>query len=315
LLLRISAAHAGLCNRFEEIMSDQAAAPAPVFDMPGAGATFEARGGWVLNRLMAEFALTQKQASGAVGNLGGESGLQAVQERRPISGRGGWGWCQWTASRRIAFEHWCADHDLDQASDEANYGFLVEELRTTQKHVIEQLKKTTTVEAAVYTFEAIFERPADLQSGLAARIRFAERALAGAVGIAPAPAPEPAAPSEPAGSTADQLNEQELVRLLGHSIAEHQADLAAPMPVPASTPPAKPPSRPVHTAIASAGLAAATVVSAVWGLQEFGISVPDNVQNAWMVIVTAIGAGLLHWQPSLAAVVPPSPPPTEERKS
>jgi hypothetical protein len=123
--------------------------------MPDPSHRFEERGSWMLKRLMQDLQLTANQAAGIIGNLGGESGLKAVQERHPISGRGGWGFAQWTSDRRIAFEHYCADHDLDQTSDEANYGFLVEELRTTQAHALEQLKKTTTIEAGVYTFEAI----------------------------------------------------------------------------------------------------------------------------------------------------------------
>jgi Phage tail lysozyme len=278
-----------------------------MFDMPPVAAGFDARAGWLVNRLIADLPpLTLNQAAAIPGNLGGESGLEAVQERHPRGGRGGFGWCQWTGSappdgRRFLFEHWCADHDLDAASDEANYGFLVEELRTTQAHALEQLRKTTTLEAAVYTFEAIFERPADLQSGLPDRIAFAKRALAASVGAPhPAPAPTPATPA----SSADELNQEELLHLLGQSIAEHQARIAPP--------PAMPASRPVHTTIASAGLAASVVVSAVWGLSLAEIAVPDNVQNAWIVILTALGAGLLHWRPGFAAVLPSSQPQTRK---
>jgi hypothetical protein len=165
--------------------------PGKPFDMPGAAASFEARGGWVLRRLAAEFGLTDIQAAGIVGNLGGESGLKAINEKHPMvhGSRGGFGWAQWTAGRRVAFENWCIAQGLDKVSDEANYGFLVEELRTTQAHTITQVKKTTIIEAAVYTVEAIFERPANLLSGLPARNAFASRALAGAA--APTPTPEP----------------------------------------------------------------------------------------------------------------------------
>jgi len=159
--------------------------------MPGLTASFEARGGWVLTHLAKEFTLTTEQASGIVGNLGGESGLKAVQEIENRGDRGGYGWAQWTGPRRVAFENWCAAQNLDVASDEANYRYLVVELHTTQLHAIAQLQKTTTVEAAVFTFEAIFERPANLQSGLAARTAFARQAIAGSI-VPPEPVPVPA---------------------------------------------------------------------------------------------------------------------------
>ena len=187
----------------------------PTFNMPPLSAGFDIRAGWVLNRLRQDLApLAPAQAAGIVGNLGGESGLKAVQEVSPRAGRGGFGWAQWTGPRRTAFEAWCAAHSLDQTSDEANYGFLVAELKDEidgdhQSHSLEQIRKTTTLEAAVYTFEVIFERPADLQSGLADREEFARRALA-ASGAQPTPQPEPLpSPDE----SADELNRQELGRI------------------------------------------------------------------------------------------------------
>jgi hypothetical protein len=184
------------------------------FDMPPVSAGFDPRAGWVVNRLMGDLApLAVNHAGGIVGNLGGESGLTAINERHPLvpGSRGGFGWGQWTGPRRRNFEHFCADHDLAITSDEANYRFLVWELRDgDQKHALEQLRKTTAIDAATYTFEAYYERPADLQRGLADRIAFAHRAIAAAVGL-----PVPAAPVLPdsAVSPADALNRQELDRI------------------------------------------------------------------------------------------------------
>jgi hypothetical protein len=168
------------------------------FDMPPPSAGFDARGGWLVNRLMADLGLTPEQAAGIVGNLGGESGLEAIQERAPIAGRGGFGFAQWTASRRVAFEKWCADRNLDTTDDAANYGFLLEELRGSEAHSIEQLRKTTSVDAAAYTFMVDFERPGDPEGTKASRIAFATRALAAKAKQAPRPpvaqpAPVPAA--------------------------------------------------------------------------------------------------------------------------
>src|ERR1700693_3276380 len=166
------------------------------FSSPGADASLKERGGAVLGFLVRDFGLTPEQAAGIVGNLGGESGLKAINERVPMvpGSRGGFGWAQWTASRRVNFEQWCDNNNLDYASDEANYGFLVYELRGSQAHVIEQLKKTTTVEAAVYTVEVIFERPSDPEGGLASRNDFANRALDGYDALVPPTSGPVAAP-------------------------------------------------------------------------------------------------------------------------
>ncbi len=152
-----------------------------VFDMPPVGAGFDLRAAWLVRALMGDLDLTPPQAASICGNLGGESGLTAIQERRPLvpGSAGGFGWAQWTGSRRTAFSQFCASQGLAVTSDEGNYGFLLEELRGEQAHSLVQLKKTSTLEAGVYTFEAIFERPSDLQSQLQERIDFAKRALAG----------------------------------------------------------------------------------------------------------------------------------------
>jgi hypothetical protein len=241
-------------------LSDQSP-PAPTFDMPPLSAGFDARGAWVLAHLQIDLDLTPVQASGLVGNLGGESGLVAVQEVSPLAGRGGFGWAQWTGPRRVAFETWCSDNGLDQRSDEANYRFLVAELKDQipddpQSHTVTQLKKTTTLEAAVYTVEAIFERPADLQSGLPARIHFAQRALAAAMQL-----PQPAGPTVPVPSSgvldpdsqayADWLNAVELARVNGQP-APPQSDFlpkADPVPPQTAQPPEPPTTVPTPPAV------------------------------------------------------------------
>jgi len=131
--------------------------------------------------LIFDFALTPEQASGVVGNLGAESGLKALQEQRPVRGRGGFGWAQWTGPRRVAFERWCRERDLDLTSYAANYGFLKAELSgaipgSDFRHTITQVKKTTTIKAATETFEAHYERAGVKR--MSTRIEFANRAFA-----------------------------------------------------------------------------------------------------------------------------------------
>jgi hypothetical protein len=178
--------------------------------MPPPGSGFDARGGFLIGLLLRDLQpLTAEQAAAIPGNFGGESGLEpGVQEVSPISGRGGFGWEQATGSRRVALEQWAADHGLDLDSDEADYTFLIHELTTTEAHSLERLRRTTTLEAATYTFQVLFERPSDPQGGIAKRIRFAQRALAaynaGLLGGTPIPAePVPASPvpAPPAGTS------------------------------------------------------------------------------------------------------------------
>ncbi len=152
------------------------------------------RGGAVVRRLMADLGLTAEQAAGIVGNLGFESGgFNSLHEIGQPEGRGGYGWAQWTADRRVAFMDWCKAHNLAWTSDEANYGYLLAELHTTQAKSLEQVKKTTTVEAAVFTFGYWFERPGgtteDHLPGYDGRLKYAKDALAGIAPEPPKPAP------------------------------------------------------------------------------------------------------------------------------
>lgn len=170
------------------------------FDMPKTG-TWEQRGGWVVTRLMSDCGLTPEQAAGIVGNLGFESGeFKSLHEIGQPEGLGGYGWAQWTGTRRVSFLDWCKAHNLDWRSDEANYGYLLAELNTTQAKSLAQVKKTTTTETAVFTFGYWFERPRGTTEtylpGYASRVAYALRALAGAQ----APPPDiPDVPDAPAG--------------------------------------------------------------------------------------------------------------------
>lgn len=138
-----------------------------MFDMPAEGG-WEARGGWVVRQLVADLNLTYEQACGLVGNLGYESACFAtLQEIEPMvpGSRGGYGWAQWTGPRRRHFEDWAAEKNLSVASDEANYGFLVHELKTTQAGFLARLRGTCTIEESCHLTHRIFESPSDVQDG------------------------------------------------------------------------------------------------------------------------------------------------------
>ena len=139
--------------------------------------------------LMRDLDLTAEQAAGIVGNGGAESGLLAINEKSPIvpGSRGGYGFFQWTGPRRRAFEKWAVEQGFPLDSYEANYGFLVHELKTSEKDALRRLRLTKTAKAAAETFEAGYERAG--VKAWATRVRFAERALA--LYRASLPPPEP----------------------------------------------------------------------------------------------------------------------------
>jgi hypothetical protein len=112
----------------------------------------------VMRQLMDDFALSEIQAAGILGNLGTEcAGFHVLHEIGQPEGRGGYGWAQWTGPRRQDFLDWCKKHSLDWKTDEANYGFLKFELQGSERRTISALLKTTTLEDAVATFERVFE--------------------------------------------------------------------------------------------------------------------------------------------------------------
>lgn len=115
----------------------------------------------IMVTLMTDFGLTKVEAAAILGNIGHEcGGFQLFQEQKPSvpGSKGGFGWCQWTGSRRTAFEAYCKRNDLDPKSDRANYGWLFTELRGSEKAAIPALKAATGLYNKVVAFEAKFER-------------------------------------------------------------------------------------------------------------------------------------------------------------
>ncbi len=112
--------------------------------------------------LQRDFDLTPAQTAGVIGNLSHETaGFRFLQEIQPVipGSRGGYGFAQWTASRRDAFEAWAKERGLSIKSYAANYGFLAHELRTTERESLRVLKRTQTPKAAAQSFSKRFLRP------------------------------------------------------------------------------------------------------------------------------------------------------------
>lgn len=170
---------------------------------------FEQKAPSIMRRLMADFALDVDSAAAIAGNLGHESGgFKFLQEKKPLipGSKGGYGWAQWTGPRRRNYETYCARNKLDPASDQANYGFLVVELKGPEKKAIPAVMGAATLREKVIAFELAFERAG--VKHYESRLRYAVQALAAfrktpvAVppppDVEPKPAPTPTAPPKPA---------------------------------------------------------------------------------------------------------------------
>lgn len=113
----------------------------------------------IMKRLIKDLQISDEDAAAIVGNAGHESlGFTVMQEIKPVSGRGGWGWFQWTGPRRKAFEAFAKQKGLALNSDEANYQFLVYELNTTESAALPAVRKANGLDAKTVAFENSFER-------------------------------------------------------------------------------------------------------------------------------------------------------------
>ena len=124
----------------------------------------------VASRLMKDFHLTKEQAAGVVGNLYHESaGMNPnVNEfgsdpssptyGRPNDTQFGYGWAQWTGTRKTDYLNFCEANHLDPSSPAANYAMLKHELETSEAETIPKLKEARSPEEAAQVFREVFER-------------------------------------------------------------------------------------------------------------------------------------------------------------
>jgi hypothetical protein len=132
-----------------------------------------------MQSLISDFGLTDVQAAGVLGNIAYETtGFRVVEEiNSNMGGRGGFGYAMWTGSRRTAFETFAQQNNLEPTSPEANYGFLKQELKTTQSSVVDKVRKATSVEEAARVFQNTYERPAAQFANYDYRVKWAQLAL------------------------------------------------------------------------------------------------------------------------------------------
>lgn len=130
---------------------------------------------------MNDFDADKLDAAAVFGNFGHESrGFTALQEEKPIvpGSAGGRGWAMWTGARRRAFEAYCKRNGYDPDSDMANYKWLWNELKGSEKGALPKLKAAKTLKDKVIAFELAFERAHKNYKHYDSRLEWAERALA-----------------------------------------------------------------------------------------------------------------------------------------
>jgi hypothetical protein len=130
----------------------------------------------VMKALIAKFTLTDYQAAAIMGNLGHESaGLETLREVGQPEGRGGYGWGQWTGTRRNDFLAFAVANKVGWTSINANLWFLMHELQTDYKSTISALEKTKNLRDATVAFERNYERAGVVN--MTSRVAWAKIAL------------------------------------------------------------------------------------------------------------------------------------------
>jgi hypothetical protein len=148
-------------------------------------ALFEQKAPGIMAGLMKDLGITLYQSCGILGSFGWECG--GFEQLHQGGGGAAIGWPQWDGVRKAAYLAWCDKNRLSWTSDEANYRYFVQEIRTTERASLVALKATSTVEDACDVFEKTFERAG--VPALEGRRTYGRRALAAYMA-----APQPVTP-------------------------------------------------------------------------------------------------------------------------
>lgn len=131
-----------------------------------------------------DFRLQDFQAAGVVGNLARETGnFRFMQEIDPIieGSRGGIGYSQWTASRRVAFEAYAGSLD-NQLTYEVNYGYLKKELAEEYPDVMSEVRKSRNLWEATVVFMRGYLKPKKNENNVRVSMNYANAYLRGDFG-------------------------------------------------------------------------------------------------------------------------------------
>jgi hypothetical protein len=140
-----------------------------------------------VSNLQKDFGLTKNQAAGIVANLWHESGgmnsginqggkIGAPSSNMADDNANGYGIAQWGGTRKQGLLDYARQHNLDPSSEAANYGYLKQELQTSQAGAIAAVKGTNSAQAATQAFCNAFEQPSDPQ--MASRLGYLNQILA-----------------------------------------------------------------------------------------------------------------------------------------
>lgn len=139
----------------------------------------------LIDDLKADYGMSTEVAAGFVGNLWHETGgFKFMQEIRPIvkGSKGGLGFAQWTDTsaknkRRTNFENFAKEKGFSTGSYEANYGFLKEELNTTESRVLKKLENISNITDATKIVSKNYLIPDEKYAKMSERVKAAKDIL------------------------------------------------------------------------------------------------------------------------------------------
>lgn len=129
---------------------------------------FRAKAPEIMRNIIRDLGVSAEEAAAIVGNFGVETGgfMLRLEKGKTTKASTGFGWAQWTGSRREELERWCAanGHDpyrQDEAIyDAACYAFFIYEITNTwEKRAIPAMKAEKGIEAKTLSFMKLYERP------------------------------------------------------------------------------------------------------------------------------------------------------------
>jgi hypothetical protein len=151
---------------------------------------FQAKAPEIMRYIMNELALSDEDAAAVLGSFGVETGGFTLREE---SNGKGYGWAQWSGTRRDDMERWCGEngfypyHDDEEIYDDACMAFFLHEsTETWEKRVFTEggtisgvfypaVPMCTTLDAKTESFWRLYERPGTPHADW--RIEMAQEAL------------------------------------------------------------------------------------------------------------------------------------------
>lgn len=139
--------------------------------------TFNLNAPWLVDLTIKDFGVDLDSACAVWGNAGHESGgFENLQEDKPLSGKGGYGYFQFTGPRRTAFFDYCKRNGYSPNDPMANYKWFFIESKTTEPKWIAAVKRAVGLDNKVKAFELAYERAHPNYKHYPSRIEWAKKA-------------------------------------------------------------------------------------------------------------------------------------------